>query len=626
MLEGFNAICHVQMYWKVSEEIYFDDSADSIRQTISPSLVLLYSAIIVYQARVVCHLSKGQLHRAWEKITSANGWKSKSAEVNSLNENCKELIDPLKEKRLRQNWLLQLDQMMQQISILDGVRQLLEDGNHQRERHYEDDNEKKLLKTLASNYEGDKDFNPVRVTGTCEWFFKDEKFCKWRASNRSAAFWVSAGPGCGKSVLSRTLIDEKRLSIGVTTSTVCYFFFKSGQERRMDAANALSAILHQLFRYDLTGDFMSYGLEAYRNFSDQLPSNLSELWRTLIKCARCPNSGEIICVLDALDECNEASRYQLLEKLKEFYSQQRLQSTSRLKFLITCRPYDSIEQYFSKISNEDAYMYLDADDNSDHVTSDISRVIDYRLDELASGLSSGDRQSLAERLKGNKDRTYLWLYLIFGIIEQRRSAYAKRSSIDQLLSRLPLEVFEAYEEILGKSQDDGQAEIVLRIVLAATRPLTLDEMNIALTSALQEDSFHSHADLESNLWGSNFNLIVQNLCGLFISVHDSQLYFIHQTAKEFLLDNERKNGWRGRLKVQASHRTLSQVCLSYLLLPLPSYSDRVMMQEADKYHFLAYAAANWAFHLRSQGPIIPERSRKDARELCRADFQPLGRE
>ena len=59
----------------------------------------------------------------------------------------------------------------------------------------------------------------------------------------SSLLWVSTGPGYGKSVLSRALIDDHQLSTNVTTSTVCHFFFKDGDERRIYSANALCAIL-----------------------------------------------------------------------------------------------------------------------------------------------------------------------------------------------------------------------------------------------------------------------------------------------------------------------------------------------------------------------------------------------
>jgi len=42
-------------------------------------------------------------------------------------------------------------------------------------------------------------------------------------SKHSRLLWVSAGPGCGKSVLSRSLIDERRVCTNAMASTVCYF-------------------------------------------------------------------------------------------------------------------------------------------------------------------------------------------------------------------------------------------------------------------------------------------------------------------------------------------------------------------------------------------------------------------
>lgn len=70
-----------------------------------------------------------------------------------------------------------------------------------------------------------------------------ERFHEWRDGGFSL-LWVSAGPGCGKSVLSRALIDEQHLSANIEASTVChtpffFFFFKDGDENRMYAANAL---------------------------------------------------------------------------------------------------------------------------------------------------------------------------------------------------------------------------------------------------------------------------------------------------------------------------------------------------------------------------------------------------
>lgn len=102
------------------------------------------------------------------------------------------------------------------------------------------------------------------------------------------------------------------------------------------------------------------------------------------------------------------------------------------------------------------------------------------------------------------------------------------------------------QRILRRSQDEAQTEIRLRIILAAARSLTLDEANIALTLALQKERFASHIALDSELWPrNNFRSIVEKLCGLVISVYDSKLSFIHQTAREFLIHPERQGTWKG---------------------------------------------------------------------------------
>jgi ankyrin repeat domain-containing protein 50 len=123
-------------------------------------------------------------------------------------------------------------------------------------------------------------------------------------------------------------------------------------------------------------------------------------------------------------------------------------------------------------------------------------------------------------------RPYLWLHLTFDIIEQSPSEYGRLSDIETLLSNLPFQVSKAYERILSRSKNQTQTKILLQIILAAARPLTLDEANIALTLALRKQRFAIHAALKSEMWPreprNSFKSIVKNLSGLFINVYDSK--------------------------------------------------------------------------------------------------------
>lgn len=107
----------------------------------------------------------------------------------------------------------------------------------------------------------------------------------------------------------------------------------------------------------------------------------------------------------------------------------------------------------------------------------------------------------------------------------------------------------------------------------------------------------------------------QKLSGHFMSVYDSKLSYIHQTAKEFLLHPERKGRWRGHLSGSESHSTRSQLCLHYLLLPDITISVKGEAAKDQLHPLLAYAAAHWPLHYISQEAAIADQSRKDTHTL-----------
>ncbi|KAF3491527.1 uncharacterized protein GIQ15_01044 [Arthroderma uncinatum] len=569
MLKGFNLLGDIQILWKTYEDTYLQPPVGNIYGRLIEPLAKLYSYVIEYQGRVICHLSKPQASRAWKNITGWNDWDGKATEIGEMSEFCCGLISPLQAREIQQSRDSQLQEIQMSRTILEGILKMQKQSNEQAEKTREDEKERELLQDLTSNYEDDKNFNSERVPGTCEWFFRDDRFLNWRDSNTSSLLWVSAGPGCGKSVLSRTLVDERRLSTNIMTSTVCYFFFKDGDERRMSASHALCAILHQIFTRHPARDLIRHALPSHKNHGKSLSSNFSELWRILKDCAESPDAGEIICVLDALDECEKDSRKQLIDKVKDFYCQPNdIQNLpSKLKFLITSRPYDVIEASFRKFSDT-AYVRFDGDEKFVEISEEINLVIDFKVDQIAAdfGFSESDQRKISERLKSMKNRTYLWLHLTLDIIEQNPAEFGKRSEVEALLSDMPSEVSEAYEKILGRSKNQVQTEALLQIILAAERPLTLAEANTALTLALKKHPFNSHCNLKSDLWPEEaFKSTVKNLCGLFISVYDSTLSFIHLTAREFLIHPKKGEGkWEGRLGMLQSHAKLSLICLEYL--------------------------------------------------------------
>ncbi|KAL7942549.1 hypothetical protein V8C42DRAFT_359993 [Trichoderma barbatum] len=615
MLKGLNTVSQIQIFWKNYLENFVEVSDSRLSRTLRGALAKLYSSIIEYEVHCICHISTPRLFQTTQSIN----WDEMINSIQDFEESCLSLIDEVHKAEVRQNVKLQLEEIRKSRVIQQRLLDTITDD-------LQDTKERQLLSDLANvskDYTRYKNINPDRVTKTCEWFLKDDRFCKWRESQSGQLLWLSAGPGCGKSVLSKCLIDEGLLNpkttITISSSTiiecetvVCYFFFKEAGDGNMDSAHALCALLHQLFKYKSTSNLIAHALPSHKSDGQTLTQKVNELWRILVECAN--NSPvPIICVLDALDECKEDGRKELIGMLQKLYSSTAGSSIpSKLKFLITSRQNERFESFLKRLSSSTAYTYFDADDKSREIGREINHVIDFRMSQIADGFLREDHAKISKRLKSMKNRTYLWLYLTLSIVEEGMGAYSRGSDIQVLLSGLPPKVADAYEKILSRSQDDKKVEALLQIVLAATRPLTLDEANYALTLAL-DGRFSSHEKLERKKWPQHtFKTTVQTLCGLFISIHDAKLSFIHQTAREFLIHRERGT-WKGRLSMSKSHGILSGACIKYLQI----LGTSVTTDKGLKWPMLSYAANSWFLHFRSQDADSTEKLRKPARELCR---------
>ena len=533
LLKGLGQIAHLMRLYKMREDLYL------LKQTLpdfESAVIQLYSSILEHQARILCHLSKKSVTRAFQGIVKPSQWNDLMKEIDKRDKECLDIKNVIRELG-EQEWEEEQTSLFQQSTLLqeDMVEAFkamaLEQATQRR-----DDEERQLLHAFSSRYAEGKDFNLRRAPGTCEWFLQNDKFRKWHAADTSVFLWASAGPGCGKSVLSRCLVDERLVSGRFLTSTVCYFFFKDGQAGRQTAANAVTAILHQIFDSPTTTDLISHALPRFRSHGSNLCGMFGELWGILVDVSQDSNAGEIVCVLDALDECEETERNKLIGKLVDFFSARAEQTKPdiRLKFLVTSREYDSIHSGFEELSEVASFVHFDASDQQELISRDISRVIDDRLPRvLGKKFDAAGQKQIADHLKAMEHRTYLWLHLMFDSIKRKLPSYGTAKKIQDLLRELPDSITAAYEEILQKSSDPQIARKALMLVLAAERPLTVTEMNVAL-GMVRCDTAESYEDLDLQEDGI-FQDSLPKICGLFVSIHKSHVYLIHQTAREFLL-------------------------------------------------------------------------------------------
>ena len=340
------------------------------------------------------------------------------------------------------------------------------------------------------------------------------------------------------------------------------------------------------------------------------------LWDLLLAVTESNRSKQIVIIFDALDECTQESRSLLMDSVVKLYSSSVDSNSSRRipKIIVTSRPYRSIVHGFNSL----ARVRLKAEHETMAINEDIELVIKVKVRDIASSMNLEDSLAIALQniLIARSDQTFLWVSLILRMIEQ--TIGGTDEEFQEVIDTLPNDLDAIYEKILDKTPNRDKAKRILQIVVAAMRPLSLDEINIA--QGIRPE-MSSSKDLERYLL-SDVASSVKYLCGLFLRNIDSKIFLIHQTAKEFLVEQLRRpseNGeWKHSLGWFEANNVMSKICVSYLLFdvfkthPLgwgtyhnpgnktwTAMSDHLLAaQYCEKHKFYGYAAHYWAHHVR----------------------------
>ena len=133
----------------------------------------------------------------------------------------------------------------------------------------------------------------------------------------------------------------------------------------------------------------------------------------------------------------------------------------------------------------------------------------------------------------------------------------------------------------------------------------------------------SDLDLKSQDW---FRENIRDICGLFVTIIESRVYLLHQTAKEFLIQNDQEirhksaHGglkWKHSLRPKDSHRILTEICTRYLLFAEFEANPNDTMLSQYKV-FLDYSAKHWAAHVRESHIEADTEATQSMLRLCDA--------
>jgi Cdc6-like AAA superfamily ATPase len=205
-----------------------------------------------------------------------------------------------------------------------------------------------------------------RQAETGLWLLESAKFAEWK-ERAASRLWLYGIPGCGKTILSSTIIEHLLQHCHDDTSmVVAYFYFDFNNTQKQDPELMLRSLLCQLVQRSVV---IPKGVDAL--FSSCENGQRKPSSHALLQVTReaAQEFTHVYIVLDALDECTQRS--ELMNMLETVAAWQ----LDNLHLLVTSRKERDIESSLEKhIRDEDAACL-----QKDVVDKDIQRYVQQRL-------------------------------------------------------------------------------------------------------------------------------------------------------------------------------------------------------------------------------------------------------
>jgi len=134
---------------------------------------------------------------------------------------------------------------------------------------------------------------------------------------------------------------------------------------------------------------------------------------------RDPVIGFAYCILDGLDECDEASLEMLLNGFKALFSIESKRSACSLSLIVVSREFPN---FIPEILSSFPRIRLDPDADTE-VNNDINRFIKEKVDELSAGGKYPDSLSLYVKdiFQKRAQGTFLWIGIVAKILKKYRA-------------------------------------------------------------------------------------------------------------------------------------------------------------------------------------------------------------
>ncbi|KAM3080225.1 hypothetical protein ACMFMF_003634 [Clarireedia jacksonii] len=429
----------------------------------------------------------------------------------------------------------------------------------------------------------------AREMGTAEWLFEESKFEKWREDTCGSALWLEGNPGWGKTVLAASAVEELRNGQQLNSHTVpivCYYFFYQDKDRKASRIGAYRAIATQIFQqcnqFNDIYDIYALANDGVRTTASE--HELLDLLRITI-----PRLSDVYFVFDSIDECSDNAKF-----LSELGN---ITASSNLKTILFSRPNVA---YLRRSIREEHNISM----SRETLDKDIAVLLDSELQALQDSSLlplDYDLESARDILLQRAEGMFLWARLMMCYLNS--VALTRQNRIDEISSSTPERLEDMYLKIFDhiKSMDPASRELASRVFMwvgygkSSLKSEQIKEVVWGLQAkGVAPDQLD---DID--------HAIIVSCCGLIEKRVDSNLRFIHLTARGFIhspsLHLENGAGFVPLNSEAASE--MSQKCIQYLRSSVPArplggeiHNSSSEDELRRRYPFLEYAICHWTEH------------------------------
>jgi archaellum biogenesis ATPase FlaH len=416
------------------------------------------------------------------------------------------------------------------------------------------------------------------------WVFHNDSFRQWHEDPQSRLLWIKGDPGKGKTMLLCGIIDELQAPSAIAkTNTVSYFFCQATDARINSATAVLRGLLYMLVKQhpSLASHVRKKYDEAGKNMFEDANAwvALAEIFAEVLRDSSLTTTYLIV---DALDECVTDR-----PKLLDFIAKQS-SASSRVKWIVSSRNQPDIERGLEQAGHK---VRLSLELNTASVSTAVQAYIEQRASELAQQNRYDERtkRAVLKHLTSNANDTFLWVALVCEYLQAtaRRNVLRKQELFPPGLDAL-------YERIMQQISKTDDAELCKQVLAAVTlvyRPIALKEL-VTLVEPLE--SIADDSELRE----------IIDLCGSFLTLREQTVYFVHQSAKDFLLAKAAQDVFpAGQETVHQAIFARSLHIMSttlrrdmYGLKALGTPIDDVRMPQPDPLAAMRYSCIYWVNH------------------------------